>query len=152
MTTETLSANISEGLLENEFEIGKTKFYLSKLPAMAAYALLEQIRHEIGKTGNEVPESADPENTFPLVKLVLALDPKFVEGVRRELFEKVEFTDPGNPRQKLAGAEDFAFNGLEPIAVYEVLLRSLAVNFSPSLRSVASGLGRFDLIGNPPSP
>ena len=136
-----------DGLTEPEVEITGTRFFIAKLPAMAAFDLMELIRHELGKSQSvALPEGAPDVLVSGLIRMVMSLDPAFVSGVRRKLFERVSFSNQRAPTpQQLAGAEDMAFNGLEPVAVYEVLVRSLAVNFTPSLRALGSRLGGADL-------
>ena len=132
---------IGGDLTKAEFEIGGTRFAVSKLPAMAAFDLLEAIRHELGKSqALSLPTKAlneDDRSIAAFLKVVLSLDPAFVRQVRQKLFEKVAFSNTRVPTpQQLAGAEEMAFDGLEPIAIYEVLLRSAAVNFTPSLAQI----------------
>ena len=138
---------IGDQLTATEFEIDGTRFFIAKLPAMGAFALLEMIRHELGRApALSMPEATSGADTMSLLKIVLSLDPAFVRRVRSTLFEKVSFSnaravDP----QPLAGSEDMAFDGLEPVAVYETLLRCLAVNFTESLRAIASRFPDVDL-------
>ena len=136
-----------DGLTEPEVEMMGTRFFIAKLPAMAAFDLMELIRHELGKSQSvTLPEGAPDVLVSGLIRMVMSLDPAFVSGVRRKLFEHVSFSNQRVPTpQQLAGAEDMAFDGLEPVAVYEVLVRCLAVNFTPSLRALGSRLGDADL-------
>ena len=136
-----------EGLTDTDIEIDGTRFFIAKLPAMAAFDLMETIRHELGRSqAPAAPENAPDVLAPSLIRVVLSLDPAFVSQVRRKLFERVSFSNQRAPTpQQLAGAEDMAFDGLEPVAVYEVLVRSLAVNFTPSLRALGSRLGGADL-------
>ncbi len=140
-----------EKLTETEFEIDGTRFFIAKLPAMAAYDLMELIRHELGKSQALVmPEGGEDATVSGLLRVVLSLDPSFVKMVRRKLFERVSFANARATKpQQLAGAEDMAFDGLEPVAVYEVLVRCLAVNFTPSLRALGSRFGDVDLSSSP---
>ena len=55
-----MNGNLSEGLAAAEFEIGGTRFKVSKLPAMAAFNLLEQIRREVGRSTSEIKANEDP--------------------------------------------------------------------------------------------
>ena len=145
---------LGEELTTTEFEIGGTRFFIAKLPAMAAFDLLELIRHQVGKSAAlAVPEGSEDESVGALLKMVLSLDPAFVARVRQRLFEKVSFSNERvSTPLKLAGAEDMAFDGLEPVAVYEVLLRCLAVNFTASLRAGVSKFGDAGLTSSPSAP
>ena len=136
-----------EGLTDTDIEIDGTRFFIAKLPAMAAFDLMELMRHELGKSQSGAVSNDGSDAMLPgLINMVMSLDPAFVSQVRRKLFERVSFSNQRAPTpQQLAGAEDMAFDGLEPVAVYEVLVRSLAVNFTPSLRALGSRLGDADL-------
>ena len=125
-------------LTENDFTIAQTRFVIDKLPAMRAYDLLEAIRYEVGTTDQQgtIEWRADT-----LIGLILGLKPAFVKQVRDKLFAAVHFTNENaQTPQPLLGAEDTAFKGLEPVSVYEVLTRCLAVNFMPSLHVIISKL------------
>ena len=136
-----MEINNLESWTEPECQIGETRFFIDKLKAMKAYQVLEEIRHELSRTPFELTDTTD---VGVLVRAILALDPVFVERLRRTLFEHVRFanTKALSP-QPLAGAEDMAFEGegVEPVAVYEVLVRSLAVNFTASFGAVVSQFG-----------
>ena len=145
---------LRDDLTKTEFEISGTRFFIAKLPAMAAFDLLELIRHELGRSqALKVPEGTSDGDVHSLLKLVLSLDPAFVRLVRRELFSKVSFANAriATP-QPLAGAEDTAFDTLEAVTIYEVLLRALAVNFTESLRAVVSRFGDATLASSPSEP
>ena len=148
---------IGGDLTKTEFEIGDTRFFIAKLPAMAGFDLLEAIRHELGKSqALSLPTEVlkeDDRSIATFLKIVLSLDPAFVRKVRSALFEKVSFSNSRVPApQQLAGAEEIAFDGLEPIAIYEVLLRSAAVNFTPSLDALVSRLRDAPLVSSPSEP
>ena len=145
---------LAEELTKTEFEIGRTRFFIAKLPAIAAFDLLELIRHEVGKSADlVVPEGSENKRVATLLPLMLSLDPAFVKRVRTTLFEKVSYSNDRVPTpQKLAGAEDMAFDGSEAVAVYEVLLRCLAVNFTASLRAVGSKFKDAGLTSSPSTP
>ncbi len=146
-------SNISRNLTDTEFEIGGTRFFISKLSAVAGFDLLEVIRHELGKsTSLRVPMQC------PRSRGLLAPDGPFpgpvLRGLRSEiLFERVAFSnrlavDP----QSLSGSEDMAFGGLEPVAIYEVLARALAVNFTGSWQYAVSKFQNVSLGSIPSTP
>ena len=156
---------IGGDLTKTEFEIGGTRFAVSKLPAMAGFDLLEAVRHELGKAKalslplpTEVLNEDDRsivalKDIVAFLEIVLSLEPAFVRQVRQKLFEKVAFSNTRVPTpQQLAGAEEMAFDGLEPIAIYEVLVRSAAVNFTPSLDALVSRLKDAPPVSSPSAP
>ena len=147
-------SNISGNLTDTEFEIGGTRFFISKLSAVAGFDLLEVIRHELGKsTSLRVPDAMSEGAVGSLLQMVLSLDPSFVAYIRKILFERVAFSnrlalDP----LPLAGSEDMAFGGLEPVAIYEVLARALAVNFTGSWQYAVSKFQNVSLGSIPSTP
>ena len=150
-------SNIGGNLTDTEFEIGGTRFFISKLSAVAGFDLLEMVRHEIGKSGvlgKEISDTTAAADTNAMwLQMVLSLDPSFVAYVRKILFKRVAFSnrlavDP----QSLSGSEDMAFGGLEPVAIYEVLVRALAVNFTASLESAVSKFQNVSLGSIPSAP
>ena len=131
--------NFGDEYQKTEFTIGNCKFSVEKLRAMEGYWLLEQIRYEFRNT--VLKELGDDENA--LFASFFMLDPQFVETVRKRLFQRVKFTNESAiTAQQLAGAEDIAFTGLEPLAIYEIIVRCLMINFSNSLRDILDLLSR----------
>ena len=135
-------------LAEPRFTLGDRRFRIRKLGAMKAVEVSERIRVELGKM--QVQPTPDMLSAFFQAALQFPLD--FVKDLRATLFETVTFSSDGARWQSLAGAEDLAFEGLEPHHVYEVMLRVLAVDFTVS----ASAILRLWLAGQPmntpPSP
>ena len=72
-----LPESISEDLSAAEFEIGGTRFVISKLPAMPAFHLLESIRKEVGRTTASLPASEDPNAMVgSLLQVILSWSPR----------------------------------------------------------------------------
>ncbi len=144
----------AEHLQEAECEIGGTRFFFAKLAALDAWDLLERIRHEIGKTAAAAaPSVADDDTGMSLLQLMLSLDPVFVRSVRDKLFERVSYANESAVTpQPLGRAEPMAFADLEPVAIYEVLARALAVNFLPSVRNLGSMLNGLSQTSIPSAP
>ena len=114
------------------------------MPAMEAWAVLEKIRAQTaGALDQRIAEGAI-EHTF--LRIIVSLRVDFVNKMRLELFRHVSYTNASTSLVPLAGNEDNAFDGLEPIAVYEVLVRCLAVNFTGSFRAIS------EAISSQPSP
>ena len=60
-------------LTDTEFQIGGTRFFVAKLPAMAAFDLLEVIRHELGKsTSLRLPDATSEGAVGSLLQMVLS--------------------------------------------------------------------------------
>lgn len=132
-----LDAEWMKGLDEREAKLGNTRFYFDKMGAVEGFRVFEMIRAEMANTKIEGTGVQDGD----FMRIVAALDPDFVERLRERLFNHVRFTTPNNSPIKLAGAEDMAFDGLEPVHIYEVLARALAVNFIASFRELSSRTG-----------
>lgn len=135
--TPAFEAAALEGYDDPETTIGEVRFIFDRMGAMEGWRVLESIRTEMATT--ELPSGADAGESF--IRMVMALSPAFIDRLRQTMFAHVRFSRSTNTLLRLAGGEDMAFEGLEPIAIYEVLLRSLAVNFTPSWRDLASRLG-----------
>lgn len=112
-----------------------TAFRFAKIPAMEAWTILEMIRVEVGRTLDRQLGDTDAQ---AVLRIIMTLRTEFIGRLREAMFAHVTFSCRLTDWQTLAGAEDTAFNGLEPAAVYDVLLRSLAVNFTESFRQLQS--------------
>ena len=111
-----------------EHEIGGTRFVFGKVSPMEGMDILEDLRVECSRVVNlRQWASANP------FAILLAFDKLFVRALQERLFKHVRFVTAATSSQILRGAEDTAFEGLEPIRVYEVLIRSLSVNFIGSV-------------------
>lgn len=146
-----------EKLLDEEFTLGATSFRIHKIPALEAWEVLEQIREQFGKTldadvmalkgvGSAMADKASEnghasdrtaDQISAMARLVLGLPPSFVKSLRNRLFAHAQFRNQvAVDWQPLQGGEDTAFMNLEPVEVYNVLVRCLAVNFFPSFRGL----------------
>ncbi|MYD94709.1 MAG: hypothetical protein F4Y02_13685 [Chloroflexi bacterium] len=135
-----------------ELELGpdgqQTAFTIDKMPARKAHRVWRETVHALG-TSNLFPaiaaavaandSSDDTSAGLHVVRGLLTLDPDFLDGIQAKIFEYVRYTN-ANARslQKVEGAEDTAFEHLEPFDVDEVFIRAFAVNFTPSLLKIGS--------------
>ena len=134
----------------SDVTLGDVSFKIDKIPATAAWDLLEFIRISIAKSSHGIPNRPGAQLVEVLINAVFALPPGVVSQVRDKIFQRITFQKKSATTwQTLHKAEDTAFDDLEPIAIYELLARGLAVNFSPSLRDLALKLGE-DLMNSPP--
>ena len=131
---------------EPEFSIGDTTFFIRKFGAIAGWTLLERIRAALGEVGiGEVLGSTNPgRNLAPeamsgILDGIMRLPTKFVVDLRNTLFASIQFRNGSAVTyQSLHGAEDTAFDGLQPTDVYTVMFRSLSVNYAPFFRGLGS--------------
>lgn len=127
-----------------EFEINGTHYEITKMRSMPGFALLEQIRQNLGLSFSALAEIRngnllEADAMTALAQTLLCLPPDFVELVRKKLFEGVSFrNEEVKTALPLAGKEQMAIK--EPFEVYELIARCLAVNFIPSSLSNESNL------------
>ncbi len=111
---------------------GKTHFTLTKMPATKAWDVLEDIR-DSASGALDVQHSGGTEAMVRA--LVGALPKPFARRLRDTMFGCVTFRNQMMQSPAvLAGNEETAFDAIEadPIAIYEMFLRSLSVNFTDS--------------------
>lgn len=132
-------------ITEPKFKIDDVEFSITKLDALSGWKMLESIRHEMSKT--EISGAfiaTEQEGIAKFASSVLSLDPVFIDGIRSKLFAKVEFKTKDVERGwlKIDSNEMVAmcFADLQASSIYEVLIRSLAVNFTESFTEIKSRL------------
>ena len=116
---------------------GETKFTLSKMPGTIAWDTLEDIREALSDP--ILKRSNDARGVME--QILLALPKQFTRRLRDRMFQYVTFTNSiARTPLTLAGAEETAFDAIdaEPVAIYEVFVRSLAVNFTGSYRDLVA--------------
>lgn len=133
-------------------------FKIWEIPNMKAFSMIEEIRFAIdfeslkvdmNNLSSDSPKAQDKAITdglMSLVKVILQLDPKFVLWLRNELFEHVEFKNKNTTWQTLYRAEETAFDrsqeGVSPMTIYAVLVRSFKLNFTDCYRELMSYVGQ----------
>ena len=141
-------------LLEQRVTLGTTEFQIRKLLPMDAFDTLELIRAAIGSTMDAASllAMAQRDPLAAVVQLVMRLTPASVATIRRRLFRELSFRN----RQyrdwtPVDGNEGNAFMDLQPFHVYEMLVRTLAVNFIESWRAANSHIPDDDPTTPPPN-
>ena len=115
--------------------IKNTTFYIQKMNADKGWEVFEKLRVALADKAAEM-ESVGFEKDF--IKLFSCLPIDFVLSLRQELFSHVYFTNQ-EAKDRLELSEEFipmAFKELEPIHIYELLFRCLAVNFFSSFQII----------------
>jgi len=127
-----------KGLKNPEFTMEGVKFQIKKLSPIKGFNLFEKIRYEISRNADSA--EAEPDSPLLFYKAILTLNPDVIEGIREDLFRNVSFRGNGVETgwMDLDGSEDMAFQEMEPLHVYELLIRCLAVNFSGSFHALIS--------------
>ena len=126
---------ILKDMLTPDFTIGKTHFKITKLSAMDGFYLFERIRYDLAQSAPAAKEITEAEGINIFIKSVLGLPPEKLETYRRTLFKNIVYkTASVDGFVTLLDAEDMAFEGMNPSAIYGVLGRALLVNFFESLK------------------
>ena len=128
-----------EAWSQETWEAGESTFYFDKIPALKAWDILEYIRANAGRTLASTELGTGSASGMQLLQALIGVDADFVKRLRSKMFAHVYFVRPGVAltKQRLAGAEEIAFLDLDAMDIYQVLGRSLAVNFLHSFRLIA---------------
>ena len=135
-------------LTDNEVQFGETHFDIRKLPVMEGWHTLEYIRRRVGDKLLDIDlgdsdlgaGTYDAKAVTSVFGAILSMEETDIDKVRTALFKHVKFrNESAKDWQVLEGAEDMAFQALEPGNVYEVLVRCLVVNFFGSFQALARG-------------
>ncbi len=127
-----------KGLNDREFTMEGVTFQIKKLSPFDGFHLFEEIRHALFSNADSA--QADTESALLFYKAILTLEPAVIEGFRAKLFKNVAFRGNGVDTgwMDLEHAEEMAFQDMEPLHVYELFVRCLAVNFTGSFHALAS--------------
>ena len=145
-------------LLESEtLKLGDTTFFVGGLPAYPqGWELSAKVGNILATSPMESSGLGDSDigNIMVVIKAIMAVPLPQLQMIKNALFEYVEFTNTsaGTP-QKLAGAEEMAFNtsGLSSLDVWKVFALAFRVNFSDYWAMLTSHLpGLSDIFQSPP--
>jgi len=127
-----------KGLNDQELTMEGVKFQIIKLSPFDGFRLFEDIRYALFTNADSA--QAEPESALLFYKAILTLKPSVIEGFRDRLFKNVQFRGNGVETgwMPIDGSEDMAFNKMEFIHIYELLVRCLAVNFTGSFHAIIS--------------
>ena len=129
---------ISNSWRETKFKIKETEFTISKLYPMDAFHCMEVIRVGIAPILSKM--KTDESGDIPLSTLLsacLSMPRATVDEASKMLFERITFINQyAKTPVKVGGNEEMAFADLDPIAIYNVLMRAVVVNFGESLSEV----------------
>lgn len=141
-------------LSQENFSIGQVDFQIRPLSAPDQFSLLEYVRNELVRVelspafinlflGGFEGLTSD-ELLLRLITGFLSLSPRAMATIKGKLFEHVGWrsTEMNVPQySELVGVEEMAFGQLGPGAIYEVIIRGLAVNFIVSSAETITRLG-----------
>lgn len=141
----------------------QTTFHFEKMTALKAWPVVLEIRAQIGEVLDEdtyqaiVGDTRRPEQSTraryeqvvgAILKTIMTLPTTFIVQLQNQMFQHVFYANAStnNTKQLLYQVEDAAFDGLDAFCVGEVLVRSLAVNFTSSFQRIT------DLVSDPTPP
>ena len=143
---ENQLANAASEYRKTTVKIGDTTFKINKLMVMDSLDVLEDIREGMGQRLLDLENVSLQE---AIVRAVIGAPRELVARIRDRLFEEVTFKNQSaKTHVTLAGSEEMAFENLSAVDVYEVLVRSLAVNFFDSFQELASRFTQSGLDSN----
>jgi len=122
-----------------------TYFRIKKLLAMEAFHVMEILRPVAIEVAGSVAVGDEEDSASQTVQLFSAvaqmLDIELLDKVRNILFKHVQYSRNGKNYIVLRGREDEAFYKLDPLHVYEVLIRAFVVNFTNTFSVFQSRFG-----------
>lgn len=130
------AAALADQLDQREVVIDGTTYRIEKLLPMEAYRVLEVMRRVAGPILAGLPKGSSVG--VILGRIMGQVPPETVETVRVALFKNVRFSNDRTKQtfRPLHPDEAMAFS--DPVHVYEILVRAMAVNFTASFRAAAS--------------
>lgn len=121
---------------ERKIVIADTTFQINKLNAFESMKLLDTIRVSIASVNID-----DNTNDITAIfKTIFGFPTEKLLEVQEKLFNKIQYTCKGDTGLLFLNSEhaiNHAFKDGEPIDIYELLLRALAVNFTNSFKKIA---------------
>ncbi len=138
MQEAQLLSAVEGAVREPVFTIRTTRFEIFKLLPEEAFDVWEDIRMALGKSMASVSGEGTSVESM-IVQVALGIPKETLAIVREALFKHVQFTNAAAQTPcVLASNVGMAFDGLDVIHIYEVLVRSLAVNFTESILELLS--------------
>ena len=140
---------VAGALADTNFQIGDVHFKILPLGAMDGWRLLEYLRVSFGAADRAFEgESISSQNEVAakqvrssIMAILASVPNNRVEHVRQTLFHKITFKHPSQSEWlNLENHVDQAFEKLGAGAIYEVLMRGLCANFTPSILRLAERL------------
>jgi len=126
---------ISKSWKQDKFTIGETHFRVRKLLAEEAFEVFEIMRVGFfGSAIDGVDVSGKDLKFSDILIAAMRLPRPVVREIREGLFREVWFTNQATQTPTVVrGNEGMAFMDLDFTAIYEVLMRAIAINFGESL-------------------
>ena len=122
-----------EGMRDEQWTTGKVTFQFLKMPVFDAFRVADKIRQELALRLEGVLARGSDNADAEFITAVAQANPEFVQELCNEMFKHVVYRTSSNDGQILQGRENTAFAGMRLTEIYQVLGRSLAVNFFDTL-------------------
>jgi hypothetical protein len=135
---------IEMGLTNPDFEISGCEFHVAKLKGLQGFRVFEKIRVALGRAHESVTFESDSKEDVAkaMISVVTKLQADDVEAVFRDLMPcidvKLPNSDVMNPYSKMTGV---IYEIIDPLDIYEIIVRAVAVNFMESFLRVLSRAG-----------
>ncbi len=133
--------------MDRTFKIGDVTFNLQKIPPLDGFEICELFRVAVSRPEVLMQLAKDSDSDEQAAKrvvmgLLMSVSREHVKQLRGEMFKYVTFTTLEQKQPlPLEGVEDMAFGALDPLAIYEVLGRAIAVNFTEYFKGLMTRLG-----------
>lgn len=133
-----ISEHSLQELTKEVWNHGGTTYTFRKLNAIDGWRIMDRIRKAISEATPSEIDSNDPLTIF--VKTIMGLDSDFVDALRIEMFKYVNYSrdNKSDTPVPLAGHEAEAFMDSSFDAIYNVLVRSLVLNFFEGCSQILS--------------
>ena len=125
--------------IETRCDIGNMTFSFRKIKSFDAFFIADKIREELAQVAMEDVVTQGTGTLLDFIFAVAKVRSGFVRHICGEMFPYVYFTDGTGDAMVLSGNEDRAFAKLQLTNIYEVLVRSLAVNFFDTFKGLLLG-------------
>ena len=125
---------------EQRCVIGNVTFSFRKIKPFEAFFIADKMREELGQVA--ITDMVTHGTDNPVLDLMLGIAKVrsgFVQHMCGEMFPHVYFKDGTGDAMVLSGNEDRAFEKLQLKDIYEVLVRSLSVNFFDTFKGLLFG-------------
>lgn len=138
MCYNMISEHSLQELTKEVWNHGGTTYTFRKLNAIDGWRIMDRIRKAISEATPSEIDSNDPLTIF--VKTIMGLDSDFVDALRIEMFKYVNYSrdNKSDTPVPLAGHEAEAFMDSSFDAIYNVLVRSLVLNFFEGCSQILS--------------
>jgi hypothetical protein len=128
---------------QRDFELSGIKFRIEKMNAFDGFNVLEKVRFAVGETIGGLPSFSGENseaNGKAMIAVIMGIRPDHLADIFQDCLEHSSVCMSGDSYISAVSARA-AIEGIDPLDIYELIARFLAVNFMKSFRSLLSRLG-----------